>query len=36
MRAIWALRLRLAIPGLPEPERREGEQALQRLRARLN
>lgn len=36
MRAIGALRLRLAIPGLPEPERRQGEETLVRLRARLN
>lgn len=36
MRAIGALRLRLSIPGLPEPERRQGEETLVRLRARLN
>lgn len=36
MRAIGALRLRLTIPGLPEPERRQGEETLARLRARLN
>jgi regulator of sirC expression with transglutaminase-like and TPR domain len=36
MRAIGALRLRLTIPGLPEPERRQGEETLVRLRARLN
>jgi regulator of sirC expression with transglutaminase-like and TPR domain len=36
MRAIWALRLRLGIPGLPGPERRQGEAALARLQARLN
>ncbi len=36
MRAIGALRLRLEIPDLPEPERRQGEETLLRLRARLN
>ena len=36
MRAIWALQLRLEIPGVAEPERRQGEEALRRLRARLN
>ncbi|MFM8303940.1 MAG: transglutaminase family protein [Actinomycetota bacterium] len=36
MRAIGALQLRLAIPGLPEAERRHGEETLTRLRASLN
>lgn len=36
MRAVWALQLRLGIPGLPGPERRQGEDVLLRLRARLN
>ena len=36
MQAVWALQLRLEIPGLPEHERRQGEDALRRLRARLN
>lgn len=36
MEAAWALRLRLDIPGLPDPERRQCEDALRRLRARLN
>jgi regulator of sirC expression with transglutaminase-like and TPR domain len=36
MRAVWALELRLGIPGLPEAERRRGDDTLRRLRARLN
>lgn len=36
MSAVWALRLRLAIPDLAEPERRDGERLMQRLRARAN
>lgn len=36
LRAIGAVRLRLEIPGLPEPERRQAEAVLARLRARLN
>ena len=36
MQARWALQLRLEIPGLPEVERRQGEEALRRLGARLN
>jgi regulator of sirC expression with transglutaminase-like and TPR domain len=36
MRAVWALRLRLTIPGIPEVERRQAEEALRHLRARLN
>jgi regulator of sirC expression with transglutaminase-like and TPR domain len=35
-RAIGALDLRLRIPGVPAPERRQAEDALVRLRARLN
>jgi len=34
--ATWALRLRLAIPGIAPAERAEGEALLARLRARLN
>lgn len=36
MAAVWALRLRLAIPELAEQERRDGERLLQRLQARAN
>jgi len=36
MQARWALQLRLELPGLPEAERRQGAEALQRLQARLN
>lgn len=36
VRAIGALRLRLEIPGLPPAERRQAEDVLLRLRARLN
>ena len=36
IRAIGVLRMRLAIPGLPDPERRQAEDVLVRLRARLN
>jgi regulator of sirC expression with transglutaminase-like and TPR domain len=34
--AVWALRLRLAIPTLPDDERSDGERLLLRLRAREN
>jgi regulator of sirC expression with transglutaminase-like and TPR domain len=34
--AMWALELRLAIPGVAEPERRNDEATLRRVRARLN
>ena len=36
MAAVWALRLRLAIPGIAEQERRDGERLMQRLQARAN
>ena len=36
MAAVWALRLRLAIPDLAEQERRDGERLMQRLQARAN
>jgi regulator of sirC expression with transglutaminase-like and TPR domain len=34
--AVWALRLRLAIPDLPQPERQDGERLLARLKAYSN